>query len=122
VQAAIITLVDTSVGTRLFAKATEALKTLRAAAVAHQQPSRFNEYLDRLRLSYQPDLVKQSWWRLQMQQGIGPVHEQEVPGSRMSRAAAEEYVRMHGADEVDSAGETETSSAAVTFTDVQVVH
>jgi len=111
VQAAIITLVDTSVGSRLFAKATEALAALRAAAVAHQQPSRFNEYLDRLRLSYQPDLVKQSWWRSLMQHGIGPVHEQEVPGARMSRAAAEEYIRMHGVDKVESTGGVELSPA-----------
>lgn len=113
---------DTSVGTRLFAKATEALKALRAAAVAQQQATRFNEYLDRLRLSYQLDMVKQLWWRSLMQQGIGPVHDQEVSGAGMSRAAAEQYVRVHGADEVDPAGGFGIASAADKCTDVPGLH
>lgn len=98
-QSAITSLVDQSVEERYFGKARECTEVLRAAAVQHRQPATFNNFLDKLRDSYESNAAKRGFWMQLMQAGIGPVHDGEVGGAGVSEAQSREYVRVHGAEQ-----------------------
>ncbi|WIA30238.1 hypothetical protein OEZ86_000329 [Tetradesmus obliquus] len=90
-------LVEASIGPRQFPRAVQAVTALRQAAVQQGRPAAFNAYLDQLRDAFKPNPAKRAFWQQLMQQQLGPISDDEAPGAGVSRAAAEQYVQLHGA-------------------------
>jgi hypothetical protein len=57
-----------------------------------------------LRDAFKPNPAKRAFWQQLMEQQLGPISNDEAAGAGVTRAAAEEYVRLHGAAQQEAPG------------------
>jgi hypothetical protein len=57
-----------------------------------------------LRDAFKPNPAKRAFWQQLMEQQLGPISNDEAAGAGVTRAAAEEYVRLHGAAQLEAPG------------------
>jgi hypothetical protein len=57
-----------------------------------------------LRDAFNPNPAKRGFWQQLMQQQLGPISDDEAPGAGLTRAGAEQYVQLHGAQQAAPGG------------------
>ena len=86
---------DVSCWCRNYQKALHALQAMREAAVQHGRGASFNSTLEDLRSKFQGATQHQSFWQLLMDQQVTLVSNEEDPGSEVSAAEADDFLKQH---------------------------
>jgi hypothetical protein len=53
---------------------------------------------------FKPNPAKRAFWQQLMEKQLGPISIDEAAGAGLTRAAAEEYIRLHGAAQQEAPG------------------
>ena len=90
-----VLLADISPRRRNYQKALHGLETLRNAAVQHGRGASFNDTLKDLQTRFQSATQHHSFWQLIMDQQMTLISDEEVPGTGISAAEAEAFLKQH---------------------------
>ena len=80
---------------RNYQKAAHALEAMREAAIEHRRGPSFNKTLKDLLTRFQGTMQHHSFWQLLMDQQMSLISDDEAPGTRVSAAEAEDFLKQH---------------------------
>ena len=86
---------DVSAWRRNYQKALHALQAMREAAVQHGRGPSFNSTLEDLHSKFQGATQHDSFWQLLMDQQMTLISNEEDPGSEVSAAEADDFLKQH---------------------------
>ncbi|KAK9814489.1 hypothetical protein WJX72_006674 [[Myrmecia] bisecta] len=95
-QTAVTSLVDSSLGDRLYNKARDCLPPLREACIQHGQPKAFNDFLHKLAADYEHSRLRADFWKRVHTAGVTLISEDEAAGAGVSKSEALDFLRQHG--------------------------
>ena len=72
-----------------------ALEAMREAAVQHGRGASFNSTLEDLRGKFESATQHQSFWQLLMDQQVTLISTEEDPGTEVSAAEADNFLKQH---------------------------
>ena len=90
---------DISCWCRNYQKALHALEALREAAIQHGRGDSFNDTLKDLQKQFHSATQHQTFWQLLMDQQMTLVPDEEAPGTGVSAAEAEDFLKQHASRE-----------------------